>query len=56
MILYILWPAIFDPDVRRGSELQEYFWWADYITNFLSDTNDLISKIAKHLIDIYFKN
>ena len=54
MILYVLWPAMFDPDVRLHSGFQEYFWWTDYITNFISDSNKFISKIAKHIIDIYF--
>ena len=54
MILYIIWPAMFDPKVRLHSGFEDYFWWTDYITKFLSDTNDFIAKIAKHIIDIYF--
>ena len=51
--LYILWPAIFDPNVRRGSELQEYFWWADYINDFLFEANKKIEKISKFITDHY---
>ena len=53
MILYIIWPAMFDPDVRLHSGFQEYFWWTDYITKFVSDLNDIIAEIAKHITDIY---
>jgi len=52
MALYILWPAIFNPDVRRGSEMQEYFWWADYINDFLFEANKKIEKIAKIIVDL----
>tara|TARA_Y100000592_G_scaffold38385_1_gene60788 strand:- start:13169 stop:14077 length:909 start_codon:yes stop_codon:yes gene_type:complete len=55
MALYILWPAIFDPNVRRGSEMQEYFWWADYINDFLFEANKKIEKISKFITDHYFK-
>ena len=55
MALYILWPAIFDPNVRRGSEMQEYFWWADYINDFLFEANKKIEKIFKFITDHYFK-
>lgn len=52
MFLYVFWPAIFNPDVRRGSELQEYFWWADYIT----DTFSSINKKIKYIADIIVKH
>ena len=51
--LYMFWPAIFDPSVRRGSELQEYFWWADYINDFLFEANKKIEKISKFITDHY---
>ena len=53
MTLYVIWPAMFDPSVRLHSGFQEYFWWTDHITKFVSDTNDFIAKIAKHITDIY---
>ena len=53
MILYILWPAMFDPDVRLHSGFQDYFWWTDYITDFLSERNKEIEKISKFIVDHY---
>ena len=54
LALYIFWPAIFDPNVRRGSEMQEYFWWADYINDFLFEANKKIEKISKFITEHYF--
>jgi class 3 adenylate cyclase len=50
-VLYILWSAIFDPDTRKFSEMQEYFWWADYINEFLYEANKKIEKISKFITD-----
>ena len=55
MSLYILWPAIFDPNIRRVSEMQEYFWWADYITDFLSEANIQIKYIADFIVKHYIE-
>ena len=53
--IYILWPVIFDPNVRRISELEEYFWWADYITSFLADIKEKIEKISKFITKYFLK-
>ena len=53
MILYVLWPAMFVPDVRLHSGFQDYFWWTDYITEFLSKRNKEIEKISKFIVDHY---
>jgi|11_taG_2_1085331.scaffolds.fasta_scaffold01861_11 hypothetical protein len=54
LFLYIFWPVIFDKDVRRNSEMQEYFWWADYITDFTSYLSKKIEKITKFIVKHYF--
>ena len=52
MIIYIVWPVIFDPNVRRNCEMQEYFWWGDHITDFLISLISKINKIAKIIVDL----
>tara|TARA_B100000927_G_C16468226_1_gene470521 strand:- start:1808 stop:2716 length:909 start_codon:yes stop_codon:yes gene_type:complete len=53
ILLYLLWPAMFDPNVRLHSGFQDYFWWTDYITDFLSERNKEIEKISKFIVDHY---
>jgi len=45
--------TMFDPDVRLHSGFQDYFWWTDYITGFLSERNKEIEKISKFIVDHY---
>ena len=54
MILYIIWPVIFDKNIRRNCEMQEYFWWGDYITNFIDYLGNKIEKVSKFIVDHYF--
>lgn len=55
MILFILWPAMFDPNVRLHSGFQEYFWWTDYITEFFAKMNNHIKHISEFIVKHYIE-
>ena len=55
MILFILWPAMFDSDVRLHSGFQEYFWWTDYITEFFAKINNHIKHISEFIVKHYIE-
>ena len=54
MILFMFWSVIFDPKTRKMHEMQGYFWWADYITNFFSTLMLILEKVSKFIVDHYF--